>query len=209
MLAALLSFAAFAALLTITPGLDTLVVVRTAAVSGRPAAFAAAFGIGLGCLAWAAASGLGLTALLTASEVGYDVVRWAGAAYLVVLGIRALRAAFRRRGADLPEVAVPVRTPAAAFRVGLFTNLLNPKVGVFYLAALPQFLPKNVPALPASLALGLVHDLEGLIWFALLIFVVGRAAVWLTRPLVQRRLEALTGVVFVGFGLKLALSRAA
>jgi threonine/homoserine/homoserine lactone efflux protein len=207
-LAALLSFAAFAAVLTVTPGLDTLVVVRTAAVSGKVAAFAAALGVGLGCLAWAVASGLGLTAVLTASELAYNIVRWAGAGYLFVLGIRALRAAFRRSSAALPEVSVPVRTPAAAFRVGLLTNLLNPKVGIFYLAALPQFLPKGTAALPASILLGLVHDIEGIIWFALLIFVVGRAAAWLTKAAVQRRLEALTGVVFIGFGVKLALSKA-
>jgi threonine/homoserine/homoserine lactone efflux protein len=208
-LAALLGFAAFAALLTITPGLDTLVVARTAAVSGKLAGFAAALGVGLGCLAWAVASGLGLTAVLTASEVAYDAVRWAGAAYLFVLGVRALRAGLRRRSRELPDVAVPMRTPGAAFRVGLVTNLLNPKVGVFYLAALPQFLPKDVPALPASLVLGLVHDVEGLLWFTLLIFVVGRAAMWLARPAVQRRLETMTGVVFLGFGVKLALAKAA
>lgn len=222
MLAALLSFAVFAGLLTITPGLDTMVVVRTAAVSGRAAGFAAALGVGLGCLCWAIAGGLGLTALLTASELAYDVVRWVGAAYLFVLGVRALRSYWTRSVAsrsvgsdsvssgwvaDEAPLSLPVRTPASAFRVGLLTNLLNPKIGVFYLAALPQFLPHDVPSLPASIALGAVHDVEGLIWFTLLIFVVGRAAALLARPRVQRRLEALTGIAFIGFGVKLALTR--
>jgi len=208
-LTAILSFAAFAALVTITPGLDTMVVVRTAAISGRGAAFAAAFGVGLGCLCWAVAGGLGLTALLTASQLAYDVVRWVGAGYLIVLGVRALRSYWRKRRAvaDATPLVVPVRTPWAAFRVGLVTNLLNPKAGVFYLAALPQFLPRGVPSLPASIVLGAVHDVEGLIWFTLLIFVVGRAATLLTKPSVQRRLEVVTGVAFVGFGLRLALAR--
>src|SRR2546421_546770 len=98
MLHALLAFAVFAAIVTITPGLDTMLVVRTAAVSGRTAAFAAAAGIMLGCLCWAVASALGITALVTASRLGYEILRWAGAAYLCYLGARVLsRPAVRRR----------------------------------------------------------------------------------------------------------------
>lgn len=219
MVASLLAFAAFAALLTITPGLDTMYVVRTAAVSGRVAAIAAACGIGLGCLCWAAASGLGVTALLTASDVAYDVLRWGGAAYLCHLGVRALwrsRHAPAPPEATAPEGGAPgasalasTRRPAgAALRVGLLTNLLNPKVGVFYLAALPQFMPRGVAPLPAALALGGVHVLEGLVWFALLIYAVRRAAGWFARPGVRRRLDQVTGVVFIAFGVRLALARA-
>jgi threonine/homoserine/homoserine lactone efflux protein len=232
MVASLVAFAAFAALLTVTPGLDTMYVVRTAAVSGRAAAFAAACGVGLGCLCWAAAGGLGVTALLTASDVAYDVLRWGGAAYLCYLGVRAL---WRSRHAPDPAApgtpapvppgavvpvpagaapdpagpAAPARRPAgAALRVGLLTNLLNPKVGVFYLAALPQFMPRGVAPLPAALALGGVHVLEGLAWFALVIYAVRRAAGWFTRPVVRRRLDQVTGVVFIAFGVRLALARA-
>ncbi len=213
MVASLLAFAAFAALLTITPGLDTMYVVRTAAVSGRVAALAAACGIGLGCLCWAAASGLGVTALLTASDIAYDVLRWGGAAYLCYLGVRALWRSRRGRGPATPEPVMPeaavTRRPArAALRVGLFTNLLNPKVGVFYLAALPQFMPRGVAPLPAALALGGVHLLEGLIWFALVIYAVRRAAGWFARPAVRRRVDQVTGVVFIAFGVRLALTRA-
>ncbi len=219
MLAAILSFGFFAALVTVTPGLDTLLVVRTAVTSGGAAAFRAALGIGLGCLVWAVASGLGLTALLHASSVAYTVVRWAGAGYLCLLGVRALWTAARDRepGPADPGVTddgvmaepdpAAGRGRAAAFRVGLTTNLLNPKIGVFYLAVLPQFLPSGVPTLPASLALATVHDVEGLLWFSLLILVVGRAARWLARPTVRRRLDVLASVAFIGFGLKVALSR--
>jgi threonine/homoserine/homoserine lactone efflux protein len=206
---ALLAFAAFAALLTVTPGLDTMYVVRTAAVSGRVAAMAAAAGIGLGCLVWAAAGGLGITTLLTASAVGYDVLRWAGAAYLCWLGARVLWRC-RRPEPGAPDLAfdAPRRSAAASLRVGLLTNLLNPKVGVFYLAALPQFMPRGVAPLPAALALGAVHVAEGLAWFALLICAVRRAAGWFARYGVRRRLEQLTGVVFIAFGVRLALARA-
>src|SRR6266480_4685811 len=119
MIGALLAFAVFAAVVTITPGLDTMLVVRTAAVSGRRAAFAAAAGINLGCLCWAVASALGITALLTASRLGYDVLRWAGAAYLCYLGARTL---WRARRPSVPPVAPRV---GGSFRTGLTTNLLN------------------------------------------------------------------------------------
>jgi RhtB (resistance to homoserine/threonine) family protein len=201
-IASVLSFAVFAALLTITPGLDTMYVVRTAAVRGRRAGFAAAVGIGTGCLCWAAAGGLGLTALLTASHVAYAFLRWTGAAYLCFLGARALWRS--RRPAAV--VAAPERPASSSpMRTGLLTNLLNPKIGVFYLAVLPQFLPHGVNPFVASLVLGAVHDLEGLIWFTVLIVVVRSAASWFARPGVRRWLDRATGVIFVGFGLRLAL----
>jgi threonine/homoserine/homoserine lactone efflux protein len=204
MLRALLAFAAFAAVVTITPGLDTMLVVRTAALSGRRAAFASAGGIMLGCLAWAVASALGITALLAASRVGYEVLRWVGVAYLCYLGVRTL---WRHRRPATEETAQPrpERSAGRAFRVGLTTNLLNPKVGVFYLSVLPQFLPHGVSPLLASTAMALVHNLEGLIWFTALVFLVGRAAGVLSRPPVRRRLDQLTGVVFLVFGLRLAI----
>ena len=204
MLHALLAFAVFAAIVTITPGLDTMLVVRTAAVSGRTAAFAAAAGIMLGCLCWAVASALGITALVTASRLGYEILRWAGAAYLCYLGVRAL---LRRPSTVEGGASEPVRA-GPAFRVGLTTNLLNPKVGAFYLSALPQFLPHGVAPLLASAALAMVHNVEGLIWFTGLVFLVGRAARVLSRPAVRRRLEQVAGVVFIGFGVRLALESA-
>jgi RhtB (resistance to homoserine/threonine) family protein len=196
------AFAIFAAVLTVTPGLDTILVLRTTAVAGRRTGLAAATGIALGCLAWAAASALGVTALLAASRLAFDVLRVAGVAYLVWLGARALWHA-RRRTAVQPTV--PSTVDPHAFRTGLTTNLLNAKVGVFYLSVMPQFLPPGVNPLTASLALGAIHVVEGLIWLSLVVLAVNRARGWLGRPAVRRRLEQVTGVVFLAFGLRLAL----
>jgi threonine/homoserine/homoserine lactone efflux protein len=206
--ASLLAFAAFAAVLTITPGLDTVLVLRTTVARGRLAGFAAAVGIALGCLCWAVASALGITALLAASRLAYEVLRWAGVAYLCWLGARTLWQARRRPatpGAP-DEAAAEPEAPRrwAALRTGLTTNLLNPKVGAFYLSVLPQFLPHGVAPLLGSVALAGVHVVEGLLWLGIVILAVGRAGRWLSRPAVRRRLDQLTGVVLVGFGVRLA-----
>ncbi|HEY2950168.1 MAG TPA: LysE family translocator [Micromonosporaceae bacterium] len=213
MVESLISFAAVAAVVTVTPGLDTVLVLRTAAISGRGAALAAGAGIGVGCLCWATASALGLTGLLAASRLAFDALRWAGAAYLCWLGARALwRTRTRTRAAGEASIVdgdPPAGgRPAAAFRIGFVNNLLNPKVGVFYVSMLPQFLPAGVNPLLASIAMATVHNVEGMAWFVLLAFSVGRAAGLLTRPAVRRGLDRLTATVFIGFGVKLAVEGA-
>jgi len=211
-MSSLVTFALFAALLTITPGLDTLLVLRTAASGGRGAGIAAAAGISTGCLIWGAASAVGVTALLAASRLAFDALRIAGAAYLLWLGVRALWTVRRRPEED--------RTGAPAFsdrqhwstgraiRTGLTTNLLNPKVGVFYLSVLPQFLPAGMNPLAGSMALTAIHVLEGMLWLSAVALVVNRARAVLTRPSVRRWFEQITGVVLVGFGIRLATERA-
>jgi threonine/homoserine/homoserine lactone efflux protein len=200
----LLAFAAFAAVLTVTPGLDTVLVMRTTVRQGRKAGFAAAIGIVLGCLCWALASALGITALLAASRLAYEILRWLGVAYLCWLGIKALWGA--RRGAPVPaESTVDTELRAGvALRTGLATNLLNPKVGAFYLSVLPLFLPADVNPLLGATALAAVHVLEGIGWLSLVILAVGRASRWLSKPVVRRRLEQVTGVALLGFGIRLA-----
>jgi threonine/homoserine/homoserine lactone efflux protein len=202
----LVAFAVFAAVLTVTPGLDTFLVLRTTVSRGRLAGFVAAVGIGLGCMCWALVSALGITALLTASTLAYEILRWAGVAYLCWLGARALYTARRAPASTMDSQVEPTRPgrPWAVFRTGLLTNLLNPKVGAFYLSVLPQFLPHGVPPLLGSTALGAVHVAEGLLWMTVVIVAVGRSRGWLTRPIVRRRLEQVSGVVFLAFGIRLA-----
>jgi len=196
-----LSFAVLGALLTITPGLDTALVLRAAVTLGRGPAFATALGVGAGTLAWGAAAAVGVSALLTASEVAYTCLRVAGAAYMIYLGVRMIVGAVLRR----PRQAAPTAEKAGwnAFSRGMFTNLLNPKVGAFYVAVLPQFVPVGAPPLPVGVLLALVHDVEGLIWFSAIIMGAGMAREWLARPSVQRVVDGGTGAVLVGFGVRL------
>lgn len=205
---AILSFALVAGLMTITPGVDTALVLRTAATRGRAAGFAAALGITSGVLVWAVAAAVGVSALLAASHTAYTVLRVAGALYMVYLGVRLVVAALRRPGAPVDEAAA--RRPAGAwtaYRQGLVVNLLNPKIGAFYVALLPQFLPPDVPPAIAAAVLALVHNAEGLLWFALIILAVDRARAWLARPRVRRGLDLVTGSTIAGFGIALGLTR--
>lgn len=203
---ALIAFVFAAGLLTITPGLDTAIVLRASALEGRKAGAASAVGITLGLMVWGAGAALGLTALLAASSLAYTALKWAGAAYLVVLGLGMLirpKASIAARKAETGGVTGAGRW----LRRGLLTNLLNPKVGVFYVAFLPQFTPAGVPAGPFIAALVAIHIAEGALWFAALIAATQPLGRLLRRPEIARRLTRLTGAVFIGFGAKLALSR--
>ena len=203
---ALLAFTLAAGLLTLTPGLDTALVLRTAAVEGPKRAGFAALGIVAGCLAWGAAVALGLGALLQASALAFTVLKWAGAAYLVWLGIGLIL-----KPRDKFEIetgpAASAEGDTAWLRRGFLTNLLNPKVGVFYISFLPQFLARGVPPGPFMFALAVIHALLGIAWFAVLIAATRPIAGALKQAAVVRWLDRLTGGVFLGFGLRLALER--
>lgn len=203
--AALIAFGLAAGLLTITPGLDTALVLRTAAVDGARRAALAAAGICLGTVVWGAAVAFGLGALLAASSLAFEVLKWAGAAYLVGLGVKLI--ARPRERFDVGAASGGELSGAAWLRRGLLTNLLNPKVGVFYVSFLPQFLPAGVPAAPFLFMLACLHALMGVVWFALLIGATRPIAGALRKTSVVRWLDRLTGGVFLGFGVRLAFER--
>lgn len=195
-----LLFVGIVALLTITPGADMAMVARSAIGGGRRDAFATTLGIAAGCMVWAIASALGIAAVLAASQTAYDALRLAGAAYLVWLGIQSLRAAWR--GAEPPQ-RVAARRPSP-FRQGLMTNLLNPKIAVFYSTFLPQFIDPGDPVLLVSMALAGVHIALGIAWLSLYAWLLDRAVTAFRGSRVRRALDALTGTVLVGLGLRLA-----
>ena len=204
MFAACLAFAGVAALLTITPGVDTMLVLRMTVTGGRRAGYLASAGVVTGLLCWAMAGAAGLTAVLAASRIAFDVLRVAGACYLLWLGGQALWNARRGRAAEEPALDGG-GSGVAAFRSGLTTNLLNPKVGVFYLSLLPQFVPDGSAVLTTSMIFSAIHAAEGLLWLVLVVGVAGAARRVLTRPTVKRRLQQVTGLAFIGFGVRLAV----
>lgn len=194
------------ALVTITPGLDTALVLRSALTRGRRQAAVTAAGINLGVLVWAVAATTGVSTLLAASEAAYSALRLAGAGYMCLLGLRLLYRSIVVRAEHDDEVPERTSTLWAAFRTGMLTNLLNPKVGAFYVALLPQFLPADGSPLLSGVLLGLVHTIEGALWFGLVIVGADTARRRLTRRSTERWVESLTGIALLGFGARLARS---
>ncbi|MEV4643852.1 LysE family translocator [Saccharopolyspora sp. NPDC049357] len=201
--AALWGFTVVAVLAVITPGLDTMLALRHALLGGRKAGLTAVLGITTGCLVWGTAGIVGLTALLTASELAYNAVRVLGAAYLIWLGATALwKTLPRNRKPETGDVQVPAGR--SALRAGLMTNLLNPKVGVFYMSLLPQFLPTGPTASAWGALLVTIHLTVGLLWLPGLVWMAGRARAFLQKERVRRWMDRVTATVLVGLGVKLA-----
>jgi RhtB (resistance to homoserine/threonine) family protein len=203
-----LAFAGVIALAAASPGPDFAVVVRRSVVAGRLHGMAAGLGIAAGVFVWSVAAAMGVAALLAASAVAFTVVKIAGAAYLLWLGVSALLAA-RRGGAALDE---PGRGRAearirASFRDGLLCNVLNPKAGVFFVAVLPQFVPMD-GATGDVLLLSLVAVVVTVAWFTVVANLVAALRRVLSRPAVRRSLDAVTGAVLIALGVRLAASSA-
>jgi threonine/homoserine/homoserine lactone efflux protein len=207
--AALLGWIVVALLAVMTPGIDTVLVLRHTINGGRRSGFAALTGIALGCLTWATASLVGLTALLAASRFAYDIVRILGAAYLIWLGASAFwRTLPRNRRLDAAEQVLPGTERASIWsglRAGMFTNLLNPKVGVFYISLLPQFMPTGDATLAWGAVLAAIHLAVTFVWYPAIIWVAVKAKDLLLQQRVRRLLDRLTATVLIGLGLNLAL----
>ena len=204
----LLTFTVAAALLAATPGVDTALVLRALVTNGARRAVQAALGIAAGCLVWGAVVALGLGALLTASTLAFNIVKVVGAAYLIWQGIRLLRRSAASAQSQPATQSFTQPAPAgSAFWQGFLTNVLNPKVGVFYVTLLPQFVVADVPAGPYIFALASIHVGLSVLWFFLLIGAARHLQRWLARPRVQTVMDRITGLVFVAFGLKLVVAQ--
>ena len=203
----LLAFTLAAGLLTITPGFDTILVLRTSAAEGPKQAALAGLGVCVGCLCWGAIVAVGLGALLTAPHIAYEALKLLGAAYLAWLGLSLVLSRRTDVSLDLMKSETPNTGRANWFWRGLLGNLLNPKVGAFYVSFLPLFVPAGVPVEPYVFLLAAIHAVLGVAWFAALIVATQSLSRALRRPSVRRTLDVLVGCVFVGMGVKLVLSR--
>lgn len=193
----------FLALLTITPGPDTILTLRQALAGGFRLAFATAAGISTGTIIHGTIAGLGLAIVLREVPAAFRVVQFAGVAYLAFLGLRSLWTAWRGGGM---EVEVPARL--SGYRDGLATNLLNPKVALFYLGFLPQFIGPDEPFLLLSVLYGASHALMGMVWLSAVALGAHRLRGRLTQPKVRRGVEVVAGLIFLGFAVRLALGHA-
>lgn len=205
-----LAFGLVVAVLAVTPGLDTMLVVRSAAVSGRAYAIGVIAGVGLGTLAWGTLAAAGVSAVLLASPWAYEVLRWAGVAYLAWIGLRMIVSAIRGRRSGAHDRVEPRGDSLwSGVRQGAITNLLNPKVGAFYVAVLPQFIPADAPAALWGVALAAVHVAIATLWLGVLLTLARAARRWLEKPTTVRAIDGLAGTAIVGFGVALALDGSA
>jgi threonine/homoserine/homoserine lactone efflux protein len=156
---------------------------------------------------WGLAASVGLGALLAASQLAYTVLRVVGACYLIFLGLKLWLRKCRPEDETGDVIAKVNARPPWWFVRGLLTNLLNPKVGIFYVTFLPQFIPSGVSLTSFSVLLACIHATEGILWFSVLTLATRPLARWLKRPRVVQTLDRATGTVLIGFGLALVFDR--
>jgi len=215
----ILPFLVVATVLVVTPGPDFAVVTRNALRFGRRAGMFTAWGVTTGLAIWTAASVLGLSALLRVSAVAFETVKLAGAAYLLYLGGRTLLVAIGSRSAGtildgesdgkrVVSRGEPGRAPraaaAASYRQGLLCNVLNPKAAAIFTSIIPQFVVTGRLAEVQLAIFGLILVLLGVIWLSLYSVLAAGARTFMGRPRIRRAVDAVTGCVLVGFGLRLA-----
>jgi threonine/homoserine/homoserine lactone efflux protein len=205
------AFVAVATLLAVTPGADTLLVARNVLGRGRTAGLATIAGIAAGCFVHAALSAVGVSLILLRSAEAFHALKWGGAAYLIILGVQSIRG-WWRADEGVPVAAAANRHGMGARRLrsfveGLLTNVLNPKVGLFYLAFLPQFIRPGDPVFARSLLLGALHVGIGVVWLSLLSLSLVRIRPLVESRLWRARLEGASGAVLIALGVRLAAER--
>jgi RhtB (resistance to homoserine/threonine) family protein len=200
------AFVATSILLILSPGIDTALVTRNTVAYSATGGFFTAFGIANGVLIHTLAAGLGLSVILMQSARLFEIFKLVAAAYLIFLGLKS----FRKRATQIQVQAGQLTNTQRhlsqqLFRQGVLTNILNPKVALFFLTFLPQFTDTTQGFFHQVLLLGLTYSGLTLLWFMCYINLMNRLKDWIMKPAVQRFLERLTGIVLVGLGLKLAV----
>ncbi|MER6770138.1 LysE family translocator [Streptomyces bacillaris] len=194
------------AVLTMVPGPDMAVVTKRALVAGWQDGLRTVGGITAGLLAWGALTVVGLAAVLAASATAYTVVKLAGAAYLGFLGVQALLQS-RRGRSESPAPAGALASAGNPWRTGLISNLFNPKIAVFYTGLLPTLAPPGVSPHLGMTLLVLIHASLTCVWLGGYVLALARARAFFEKPVVRRTTDRITGVVLIGFGVKVAVSQ--
>jgi threonine/homoserine/homoserine lactone efflux protein len=194
-------------LLTLTPGVDTMLVIRNSGRGGWWDGAASSLGICSGLFIHATLSALGISILLLQTAWAFTALKWVGAGYLIWLGLSSLRLAQKGTGSILPNGSAAAQNGFSlkrSLREGFLSNVLNPKTIIFYMAFLPQFIDPTKPALMQSLQVALMHFCVGMVYQCALAAMVDRARNWLQSKTVNRVFNGLTGTILIYIGLRLA-----
>lgn len=219
LISALTGFATIAFLITIIPGTDTALVLRSLTAYGRRAAYAAVFGITCGLLVWGVAAATGLAVLMEKAPGVFEIITIAGGLYLVYLGLSLLKnlrgwshaSSLKTHGQDAGSTVSgghPTGAVAKSFRTGFVANILNPKIAIFYIASVPPFMVDTVPSFLMGTYLALIHGGINILWFTLIISLAALAKKWLAYPRATLVLDGMAGAVFTCFGISILFEMA-
>lgn len=189
-----------------SPGIDTALITKRTISDGRTDGYKMGLGITAGSLVHTFAAAFGLSAILMQSAAAFEVIKYAGAVYLIYLGSSSFISLKKKKNSDI-ETEVKTDIKKSAFKQGLLSNVLNPKVAMFFLTFLPQFVKAGENAQQQLIIMGIIYTLLSISWFFLYVFFINYLRDWLMSPKVQRVMDKATGVVLIGFGLKLALDK--
>jgi RhtB (resistance to homoserine/threonine) family protein len=198
-----LTFLLLSLFVVMSPGIDTALLTKRTISDGKADGFKMALGIASGCLVHTVAAAFGLSAILMKSAAAFEVVKYVGAVYLIYLGVTSF-VKKKEAAAAIQDTAAVKRS---AFKQGLFTNVFNPKVAIFFLTFLPQFVTAQSQAAGQLVLMGVVYSLLSIGWFFVYVFFINYLRSWLMTPNVQGWMERVTGAVLIGFGLKLAFEK--
>ncbi|QTC41351.1 LysE family translocator [Bacillus sp. V3] len=199
-----LTFLLLSLFVVMSPGIDTALLTKRTISDGKGDGFKMALGIASGCLVHTVAAAFGLSAILMKSAAAFEVVKYVGAVYLIYLGVSSF-VKKKKTAAEMEDTMHSVKR--SAFKQGLFTNVFNPKVAVFFLTFLPQFVTGQSQAAGQLVLMGVVYSLLSIGWFFVYVFFINYLRSWLMTPSVQSWMERASGVVLIGFGLKLAFEK--
>lgn len=198
------TFLVLSLFVVMSPGIDTALITKRTISDGRKDGYKMALGITTGSLVHTFAAAFGLSAILMQSAVAFEIVKYVGAIYLIYLGLSSFISRKKNKGSTKKD---DLEMKKSAFKQGLFSNVLNPKVAMFFLTFLPQFVKAGENATQQLIIMGIIYTVLSITWFFIYVFFINYLRVWLLSPKVQRIMDQATGLVLIGFGLKLAFEK--
>ncbi|GKU82977.1 LysE family translocator [Niallia sp. NCCP-28] len=189
-----------------SPGVDTALITKRTISDGRKDGYTMGLGITAGSLVHTFAAAFGISAILMQSAVAFEIIKYAGAAYLIYLGLSSFISRKKKRVGSV-ETENKMEIKKSAFKQGFFSNVLNPKVAMFFLTFLPQFMKTGENATGQLMIMGIIYTFLSVFWFFVYVFFINYLCEWLMSPKVQRTMDKATGLVLIGFGLKLVLHK--
>ncbi len=201
----LLTFLLLSSFVVMSPGVDTALITKRTVSEGQASGYRMALGITTGSLVHTFAAAFGLSAILMQSALAFEIVKYVGAIYLIYLGVSSFMT--RKKQETEENLKDQIKPGQSAFKQGLLSNVLNPKVAMFFLTFLPQFVTPGSSSIQQLLMMGVIYTFLSISWFFVYVFFINYLRSWLLSAKVQRAMDRATGLVLIGFGVKLAFSK--